>query len=117
MHPHLLYAWEGRQCPEGFYERVTAACGCTRPVAKQLTLMAVNAGSYRELVSAVNFGRRRDPEPTLYDELRRLNLTPKDVVEALAKAHPALEKYVYSGLATRLMLAESDIMTSVLLRL
>ena len=23
MHPHLMYAWEGRPCPDDFYERVT----------------------------------------------------------------------------------------------
>lgn len=117
MHPHLLYAWEGQQCPEGFYERVMALCGCTRPVAKQMALMAVNADAYSKLVSAINFGRWREPEPTLYDELKRLGLTPKEVIGALVKAHPILEKYVYSGLANRLMLAESDIVTSALLRL
>jgi hypothetical protein len=117
MHPHLLYAREGRQCPDDFCERIVVLCGCTRSVAKLVTLMAVNAHGYRELVSAVNFGRRREPEPTLYNELKRLGLTPKEVVGALVKAHPILEKHVYGGLANRLMLAESDIMTSVLLRL
>lgn len=117
MHPHLLYAWEGWQCPEDFYERVMALCGCTRPVAKQIALMAVNADAYSKLVSAVNFGGWREPEPTLYDELKRLRLTPREVVGALMKAHPILERYVYSGLANRLMLAESDVMTSALLRL
>jgi hypothetical protein len=117
MHPHLLYAWEGRWCPDGFYESVTELCGCTRPVAKQMALMAVNADGYRKLVSAVNFGRWREPEPTLYDELKRLGLTPREVVQALVQAHPVLEKYIYSGQANRLMLEESEIMTSVLLSL
>jgi len=117
MHPHILYAWEGRQCPDGFYERIMELCGCTRPMAKLVTLMAVNADGYRKLVSAVNFGRRREAAPTLYEELKRLGLTPKEVITALLKAHPILEKYVYSGLANRLMLAESEIVTSALLRL
>ena len=86
-------------------------------MAKQVALMAVNADAYSKLVSAVNFGRWQEPEPTLYDELKRLRLTPRDVVGALVKAHLVLEKYVYSGLANRLMLAESDVMTSALLRL
>jgi hypothetical protein len=38
-------------------------------------------------------------------------------VGAIVKTHPTMERYVFSGLANRLMLAESDIMTSVLLRL
>lgn len=117
MHPHLLYAWEGRQCLDDFYEMVAGRRGCGRPLAKQLTLMAVNADSYRALVSAVNFGRVQGEEASAYDELKRVGLTPKDVVGALVEVHPTIRKYVYSDQANRLMLAESDIMTAVLLRL
>ena len=117
MHPHILYAWEGQQCPEEFYERIMAVCGCARSVAKMVTLMAVNADSYRALSSAVNLGKRQEAGQSLYDELQEGGLTPREVVQALIQAHPVLEKYVFSGLANRLMLAESDTMTSVLLRL
>ena len=51
------------------------------------------------------------------DELKRLRLTPREVIGALVRAHPTLEKHIYSGLANGLMLEESDIMTSALLRL
>ena len=44
-------------------------------------------------------------------------LTPGALVEALVEAHPALERHVFSGQANRLMLAESDIVTAVLLGL
>ena len=37
MHPHILYAWEGRQCPKCFYEGIMDICGCTRTVAKMVT--------------------------------------------------------------------------------
>jgi len=44
-------------------------------------------------------------------------LTPKKSVEAIKKAHPAIEKYVYNALANKLMLLESDNMTSAILKL
>jgi hypothetical protein len=116
MHPHLLYAWAKEPCPDDFYERVMALCGCSRIVAKRMTLMAVNAESYRALSSGVNFSKRKGEE-NLYDELKALGLTPIEVIEALVEAHPILERYVFSGQANRLMLEESDIMTAVLLRL
>ena len=116
MHPHLMYAWEGKPCPDDFYERVTALCGCPRPVAKRMALMAVNAGSYRILSAAVNFSKRKG-WPNLYDELKASGLTPGVVVAALVEAHPVIERHVFSGQANRLMLAESDIMTAVLMGL
>ena len=39
------------------------------------------------------------------------------VTDAFAKAHPAIAKYLFSGSANRLMLEESELITSVLLRL
>ena len=45
MHPHILYAWEGRQCPGSFYDRVADLCRCSRFVAKSIILFAINAGS------------------------------------------------------------------------
>ncbi len=126
MHPHILYAWEGRQCPEGFYDTVADLCGCSRFVAKSIVLFAVNAPSYASLSSAVNLDKatetkanlgRAKPKPILYDELKRQGLRPTDVVNAISEAHPAIAKYIFSGSAIRLMLAESDIVTSALLRL
>jgi hypothetical protein len=117
MHPHILYAWAGQQCPDDFYERVVGLCGCPRPAVKELVLVAVNAPSYKSLSSAVNSTRRGNPESSLYGQLKELGLTARDVVGAIVQAHPILERYVFSGQANRLMLAESDIMTSVLLRL
>ena len=67
-------------------------------------------------MSAVNFSKR-EVGPNLYDELKASGLTPGAVVGALVEAHPALERHVFSGQANRLMLAESDIMTAVLLGL
>lgn len=126
MHPHILYAWEYKQCPKDFYESVMNQCGCTRFVAKNIILIAVNADSYIQTSRAVNNNsweerranrKRAIPEPVLYDELKKTNLKPKDVVEAIKEAHPNIAKYIYSALANKLMLVESDIMTSVLLRL
>lgn len=126
IHPHILYAWEKKQCPDDFYQGIMDECGCDRFVAKNITLIAINAGSYRSLVGAINLNkteteranRSRDiPEPILYNELKKNELTPKKVVEAIGTAHPAIEKYTYSASANKLMLVESDIMTSVLLKL
>ena len=44
-------------------------------------------------------------------------MTPKDVVDAIKIAHPVIAKYIYSAMANKLMLVESDIMTSVLFKL
>lgn len=126
MHPHILYSWEREQCPEDFYERIMNQCGCDRFIAKRITLIAVNAKSYVSLVGAINLDKaetertnksRAIPEPVLYSELKKQHLTPKEVVEAIKTAHPVIAKYVYSASANKLMLVESDIMTSVLLKL
>jgi hypothetical protein len=126
MHPHILYAWENKRCPDYFYETIMNQCGCDRFVAKKITLIAINAGSYKSLVGAINLDKakteranrnRATPEPVLYSELKKQNLTPEEVVEAIKIAHPAIAKYIYSALANKLMLVESDIMTSVLLKL
>jgi hypothetical protein len=126
MHPHILYAWENKQCPDDFYEAIMNQCGCDRFVAKKITLIAVNAGSYVSLVGAINLNKaeteranksRAIPEPVLYNELKKQNLAHKEVVEAIKIAHPTIVKYIYSASANKLMLVESDIMTSVLLKL
>jgi hypothetical protein len=126
MHPHIMYAWEGMQCPKDFYERVMAISRCSRFIAKSVVLISVNASSYRSFIGAINQDKgqqtkanrgRAMPKPILYDELKRYKLNPRDIMESVKKAHPVLAKYIYSGLANRLMLAESDIMTSVLIRL
>lgn len=126
MHPHILYTWEGKQCPGDFYQGIMDQCGCDRFVAKTVTLIAINAGSYASLVGAINNNKleteranksRAVPEPVLYNELKKCGLKPREVVEAIKVAHPAIEKYIYSALANKLMLVESDIMTSVLLKL
>lgn len=126
MHPHLLYAWEGRQCPDGFYEMVAESCGCSKFVAKSVTLFALNASSYASLSSAVNLDMANEtranegravPRPILYHELKKLGLRARDVTDAVEKAHPTVAKYLFSNSANRLMLVESDIVTSALLRL
>lgn len=126
MHPHILYAWEGKQCPGDFYEDIVKRCGCSRFIAKAVTLIAINARSYVSLVGAINNNKKEQeraninkiiPEPILYDEIKNFRLTPKEVVKAIKEAHPIIEKYVYGASANKLMLVESDIMTSVLLEL
>jgi len=126
MHPHILYAWEGMQCPDDFYERIASECGCSRFLAKSVTLAAINASSYANLSSAINLDRAREteanegretPKPIMYDELKKGGLRPRDITDAFAKAHPAIAKYLFSNSANRLMLAESEIITSALLRL
>lgn len=126
MHPHIMYAWEDKQCPDDFYERIMKLSGCSRFVAKSVTLIAVNAHSYRSFVGAINLDRGRQAraseervtkKPILYDELKKSKLHPRAIIESVKVAHPVLAKYIYSGVANRLMLVESDIMTSVLLRL
>lgn len=126
MHPHILYAWEGRRCPEGFYDRIADLCGCSRFVAKSIMLFAVNAPTYASLSSAINLDKaketkanlgRAEPKPIVYDELKRQGLRPTDVVNAIGEAHPTIANYIFSGSALRLMLAESEIITSALLKL
>jgi hypothetical protein len=130
MHPHILYAWEDTQCPDDFYERIMPLCGASRFVAKGMVLLAINAGKYSQVTSAINLNKSeelqanrsrmeegREEKPILYDELKSLSIEPKAVIDAFTKAHPKIAKYVYSSSANRLMLAESNIMTVVLLRL
>ena len=39
------------------------------------------------------------------------------MVNAIGEAHPAISKYLFSGMANRLMLEESEVLTGALLRL
>lgn len=126
MHPHILYAWENKQCPDDFYERIVDKCSCNRFIAKWLFLIAINAGSYKGLVAGINNNKRETeranrnrevPEPVLYNELKKYSIKPGEVVEAIRIVYPEIAKYIYSALANKLMLVESDIMTSVLLKL
>jgi hypothetical protein len=126
MHPHILYAWENEQCPDDFYQGIMDQCGCDKFVAKTIVLIAINASGYASLVGAINNNKgeteranksRAVPEPVLYNELKKQSLTAREVVEAIKKAHPVIGKYIYSASANKLMLVESDIMTSVLLKL
>ena len=126
MHPHIIYAWDGKQCPADFYERIMELSGCSRFIAKSIVLIAVNASSYKSFTAAINRDKGRQakankgravPKPILYDELKSRGLHPKVIIESLTKVHPVLGKYIYSGLANKLMLEESNIITSVLLSL
>ena len=117
MHPHILYAWAGEQCPDDFYESIVQLSGCPRDAVKELVLVAVNASSYKSLSSAVNSTQRRGAESSLYAQLKELGLTARDAVGAIVQAHPRLERYVFTSQANRLMLAESDIITAVIVKL
>jgi hypothetical protein len=105
---------------------VMSQCGCSRFIAKSVVLVAVNATTYAKMISGINLNKAKEtkankhrakPKPILYDELKKSVLTPAEVVEAIKTAHPTLAKYIYSGSANKLMLEESEIMTSVLCRL
>jgi hypothetical protein len=114
------------QCPEGFYEAVSDLCGCSRFVAKSITLFAINAPTYAKLTAAINLDKahetkanrsRKIPKPILYEELEKSGLKPKDIIEAFTESLPAIEKYLFSGSWLRLMLVESEITTAALRRL
>ena len=132
MHPHFLYAWEGKQCPDNFYEMIAEKLGVeynqdTKFVIKRVTLSAINASSEVSLKKAIAFDKRneyrandtrrkegRAERPILFDELKRLGIDYKDIVEAFREAHPTIAKYIYSNSANKLMLDESNIMMNVL---
>jgi len=120
-HPHILYAWAGAQCPDDFYERVMAKCGCSKEIAKDIVLISINIPAETSLIGAVNNTARNKNkatgESTLYDNLKKSGLKAKEVVAAFKEAHPLIAKWVYSASANKLMLVESDILTSVLLKL
>jgi len=136
MHPHLLYAWEKNQCPEDFYQRIACKLNIdynddTKFVIKSVTLMSINAKGENNLGKAIDhesykerntnkkrFNEGREIKPVLNDELERLNLDYKQIVIAFRNAHPIIEnKYIYSDSSRKLMLIESMIITSVLLKL
>jgi len=134
MHPNILYVWEGQQCPVSFYEQIAIQLGVsyteTKFVIKKVALMSINASDEKDLAKAIrgdwysemkaNYTRikeGREPRKILLDELNRLNIDFKQIVIAFRKAHPTVEKYIYYASANKLMLAESNIMTLVLLDL
>ncbi len=65
MHPHIMYAWEGKQCPADFYERVMELSGCSRFVAKSIVLIAVNASSYGGFTAAINWDKGRQKKANI----------------------------------------------------
>jgi len=135
MHPHLLYAWEGYQCPEDFYQQIACKLNIdlnddTKFVVKSVTLMSINAKDEKNLKKAINhesykerktnkkrFNEGRETKPVLNDELERLHLEYVQIVDAFRNAHPIILNYIYSDSSRKLMLDESMIMTSVLLEL
>jgi hypothetical protein len=135
MHPHLLYVWEGQQCPTDFYERIAIQLGIpytddTKFVIKRVALSSINASSELKLQQSISMDKKdelkanttrrnegRKERPILFDELKQLNLDFKQIVIALRQAHPVISKYIYSNSANKLMLDESNIMTSVLVEL
>jgi len=135
MHPHLLYAWEGYQCPEDFYQQIACKLNIdytddTKFVIKSVTLMSINAKGEKNLEKAINhesykerkankkrLNEGRETKPVLNDELERLNLKYIQIVNAFGNAHPNIRKYIYSDSSRKLMLVESTIMTTVLLKL
>jgi hypothetical protein len=135
MHPNLLYVWEGQQCPIDFYEQIALQLGIpynkdTKLPIKLVTLMSINAPNEKELAKAIKYDRYterkanstrlkegRDERPILLDELERLNIDFKQIVEAFKQAHSVIAKYIYSASANKLMLNESHIMTNILLDL
>jgi len=50
MHPHILYSWEGKQCPGDFYDDVAKQGKCSRFIAKNVFLIVINSDSYRSFV-------------------------------------------------------------------
>lgn len=126
MHPHILYAWEGKQCPPDFYELIADQGKFSRFIAKNIFLIAINANSLDNFTRGVNSSKAREiaanksrkiPKPILVDEMKKINLTHSDAIKVLKKSHPAIAKYLYSGKANELMLEDSNIMTAVLLKL
>jgi hypothetical protein len=135
MHPHILYAWEGTQCPHNFYEMIaTALClgydDYTKFIVKRVSLMSINADSPKTLSRAINKDKKdelhanetrekegRQQRPILYDEMTRFHLDYIKIVAAFQNIHPKISKYIYSNSANRLMLEESKILTTVLFEL
>jgi len=136
MHPHILYAWEGLQCPNDFYERTALELGIpynasTKPAVKGVTLMSINASDEPTLEKAIKNESRKERKSNktranegrqshlvLEDELTKLSIDFRAVVSAFVTAHPIVaNKYLYTNIPNKLMLKESEIMTSVLLEL
>jgi hypothetical protein len=135
-HPNLLFTWQGIQAPDNIYQKVIAVLqnngypNVTKNEVKGVILMCINAKSFRSLTSAINKNKGeelkanikrkeegRKEKPILYDDLKKLKLKPEIVINAFITAYPTLSVYVYSALANKLMLEESEIMTGVLLEL
>jgi ABC-type lipoprotein export system ATPase subunit len=66
---------------------------------KKLILMVVNTSNYQAPSSAVNSIAKTDADASLYGQLIELSLSARDVVGAIAQAHPTPEGYVFSGRA------------------
>lgn len=133
MHPNILYTWENAQAPRDLYGGVLNLLNLKNKdkfAVKMTILLSINNNSYRSFSSAINFNKLEElkanetrikegrlPKPILYDEIERLKLKSDVIVNAFTQVHPVIAKYVYSAAANKLMLEESEIMTSVLLEL
>ncbi|MFC1909640.1 hypothetical protein ACFLXD_07375, partial [Chloroflexota bacterium] len=58
-HPHLLYTWEGQQCPSDFYERIARELGLeynddTKFVVKRVALSSINASGEKSLQKSIS---------------------------------------------------------------
>jgi len=136
MHPNIICSWEGFQAPADFYQDVIYELEkegynqISRFAVKKSILTSINAKSLQDLSRAINLDKaeeskanikrveeNRKTKPITYDELKRSNLKYQPIVDAFKRVYPNLSHYMFSQSANKLMLAESEIMTHVLLEL
>lgn len=136
MHPNILYTWEKKQAPSDIYLSVvnhlrnSGYNTINKDIVKGVILMSFNVKSPAGLNTAIgndgederraNNTRKREGrqvKPVLSDEIKKIGIEPTEIIKAFRSVHPDIGKYAYSCCGNKLMLAESGIMTAVLLEL
>lgn len=118
IHINILCSIENKQNPyyDSYMEMVKLLVGREdkelRDVVKQSIIIAINAKSFREFSSTMFLKRYDD-----FMNLKRRNISLRDLFIAFEKVHPELKKYLTSDMGIELMLEESNIMENILLRL
>lgn len=85
-------------------------------------LIALNAADISQTIRAFDFKYLRNRfhseensnTYTIQQELLRKNITAKDILDQLLKAHPVLEKYLCSGVGIKLQNIDSNISNDLL---
>jgi hypothetical protein len=114
LHPTMLYHRQGHLPPHSCYE-IKGYPGLT-PVAKQVVLIALNAGSKKESLKALRkkLNELASEGDDLWPSIRASGLTLSEIYDRVVELHRPIAAWFSSGVGATLQCEDATIMERVL---